>query len=82
MSEKTTTEEHEVHSSSLISKLEEILKEGNVQRVIIKKKDDTVLLNMPLTIGIVGLALAPFWAAIGAIAVMATECKIEVERRE
>ena len=69
-------------SDTLMDELKKIVHEGNVQRVIVQSKDGKELLNLPLTIGVIGLALAPFWIAVAAIVGVASEYKILVERRE
>ncbi|HEX4662658.1 MAG TPA: DUF4342 domain-containing protein [Candidatus Saccharimonadales bacterium] len=73
-------EEFKVSGEELIAKVKQLIKEGNVRRIIIKDKDDKVLIEVPLTIGVVGIVLAPVLAAIGAIAALVTECTILVER--
>ncbi len=74
------TEEFKVSGEDLLKKVKEIISEGNVRRIIIKNKDGKSLVELPLTIGVVGLALAPLLAAVGAIAALVTECTIVVER--
>ena len=80
MSEKNCTEEFKVSGSKLIAELKKIIHEGNVRRVKIKNKDDKVLLDMPLTIGAVGVVLLPFWAGVAAIVGLAKEFTLTVER--
>ena len=78
---KTTKQESfDVKGENLLSKVKDLIKEGNVRRIIIKNKNDKTLVEFPLTIGVVGALLAPMLAAIGAIAALVTECKITVER--
>ena len=79
---KKPTEEFVVDGEKLISKVKELIKEGNVTRIIIKDREDKVLVELPVTIGVVGVILAPVLAALGAIAALVTECKIVVVRRE
>jgi hypothetical protein len=59
-----------------------LLHEGNVTRIVIKDDAGKVLLEIPATVGVIGVVLAPWLAALGAIAALATNCKIVVERRE
>lgn len=73
-------EEFKVSGEKLKDKLKELIREGNVRRIILKNPKGRVLLDMPLNAGVVGLALAPFWAAVAAIAVLATEYTVTVER--
>ena len=77
---KTTKEEFTVNGEELIGKVKNLINEGNVRRIIIKNKDGKQLIELPLTIGVVGAVLAPVLAAVGAIAALVTECTIVVER--
>ena len=79
---KVTTKEYSVSSDNLIERVKELLHEGNVTRIIVKDEKGTVLLEMPATVGVIGVVLVPWLAALGAIAALATNCKIVVERRE
>jgi len=76
------TEEFKVSGEHLLSKLKELLHEGNIRRIIIKDKDGKVLIEFPLTFGVVGLVLAPTLAAVGAIAALVTEATIIVEKEQ
>lgn len=81
MAEKTKKREtFKVSGESLIAKVKELIKEGNVRKITIKDKNDKTLVEFPLTIGVVGTLLAPVLAAVGAIAALITECSITVER--
>lgn len=77
---KTTKEEFKVNGEELIGKVKNLINEGNVRRIIIKNKDGKQLIELPLTIGVVGAVLTPVLAAVGAIAALVTECTIVVER--
>lgn len=76
------TEEFVIDGEKLIGKVKELIKEGNVTRIIIKSKEDKVLVEFPVTIGLVGALIAPMLAAVGAIAALVTECKVVVVRRQ
>jgi hypothetical protein len=78
---KTIVEEFDVKSEELIQKTKEILHEGNVTKLIVENEEGKILLEIPATIGIVGVFIAPWLAALGAIAAVATKCKIKVERK-
>ncbi|MEW5941339.1 MAG: DUF4342 domain-containing protein [Chloroflexota bacterium] len=78
----TGTEEFRVNGEQLVAKLKELLHEGNIRRVIIKDKDGRTLIEVPLTLGVVGAILVPVWAAIGAIAALVTEATIVIEKTE
>jgi hypothetical protein len=54
--------------------------EGNIRRIIIKNEDGERLIEIPLTLGVVGIVLLPVWAAIGAIAALVADCTIVVEK--
>jgi streptomycin 6-kinase len=73
-------EEIKVSGKKLMSKLKELIKEGNVRRVVLRNPQGRTLLDMPLNAGVVGAALLPFWAAVGAVAVLATDYSILIER--
>jgi CBS domain-containing protein len=79
---KVIKEEYAVSSDSLIEMVKELLHEGNVTRIIVKDEKGNVLLEIPATVGVIGVVLAPWLAALGAIAALATKCKIVVEKRE
>lgn len=75
-------EEFKVKGDDLLKKVKEIIKEGNVRRIIIKDKDDKVLVEFPVTIGVIGAVIAPVLAAVGTIAALVTECSIIVVKEE
>ena len=77
---KTTQEEFKVNGDELIAKVKQLIHEGNVRRMIIKGKDGKTLIEIPVTLGVVGIVIAPVLAAVGAIAALVTECSIIVER--
>jgi hypothetical protein len=78
--DNTRYEEFRVDGESLIAKIKEIIHEGNVRRIIIKDDKGTTYIEIPLTIGVVGVLLIPVWAAVGAIAALAANFTIGVER--
>lgn len=78
---KTIVEEFDVKSEELIQKTKEILHEGNVTKLIVENEEGKTLLEIPATVGIVGVFIAPWLAALGAIAAVATKCKIKVEKK-
>ena len=79
---KLTTEEYSVESDNLIERVKELLHEGNVTRIIVKNEKGDILLEIPATVGVIGVVLVPWLAALGAIAALATKCRIVVEKRE
>ena len=74
------TEEFRVNGEELLAKIKQLIHEGNIRRIIIKDKDGKVLIEFPLTFGVVGLVLAPTLAAVGAIAALVTEATVVVEK--
>jgi len=80
--EKFRTEEFRVNGEELIAKIKNLLKEGNIRRIIIKDKEGKVVFEIPLTFGVVGVLIAPQLAAIGAIAALITEATVVVEKVE
>jgi hypothetical protein len=77
----TSQEQYSVSSDELVKKIKELIHEGNVTRIIIKGEKGEILFEMPVTLGVIGTILAPWMAALGVIAVMATRCTIVVMRR-
>jgi len=75
-------ETFKVSGEQLLKKVKEVVKEGNVRRIIIRGKDGKTIVEFPLTFGVVGVLIAPALAAVGAIAALVTECEIIVEREE
>lgn len=82
MSERTHTEEFKLEGEKLIAKIKELIHEGNIRRIIIKDRDGKVLMEIPMTFGVVGVLMAPQLAAIGAIAALLTEATLVVEKSE
>lgn len=75
-------EEFSVSSDNLIEKVKDLLHEGNITRIIVKDEKGKVLLEIPATVGLVGVIIAPWLAALGVIAALATNCTLVVERKE
>jgi CBS domain-containing protein len=80
--QKARTEEFQVSGDTLIAKIKELVHEGNIRRVIIKNEEGRTLIDVPLTLGVVGVFVAPQLAAIGAIAALITHGSIVVEKVE
>jgi hypothetical protein len=76
------TEEYMVAGDDLVAKVKELVREGNIRRIIIKNEEGKELIEIPLTWGVVGALLLPVWAAVGAIAALVTDCTIVVEKAE
>ena len=81
MDENSKTE-FKVKGEDLLRKVKELIHEGNIRRIIIKNDDGKTIIEIPLTIGVVGALLLPVLAAVGAIAALAVNYTIEVVREE
>jgi len=77
---RTTTEEFRLSGEAVVSKVKELVREGNVRRIAIKNDDGKTLIEIPLTLGVIGTVLLPVWAAVGAIAAMVANLTITVDR--
>lgn len=73
-------EEFSLNGSEIIDKIKELIHQGNIRRIIIKNEDSRTIVEIPLTLGVVGAALAPVLAAVGAIAALVTKMTIVVEK--
>lgn len=80
--EKRVYEEFKVNGEQLLSRVKELINEGNVRRIIIKDKEGKTLVEIPVTVGVIGAVFAPVLAAVGAIAALVAECTIVVERKK
>lgn len=76
----TRTEEFRVAGHEIIEKIRQIIHEGNVRRIILKTEDGKTFMEIPLTVGVVGAVILPVWAAIGAVAALASKLTIVVEK--
>jgi hypothetical protein len=79
---KTRFEEFKVNGGELINKVKEIIHQGNVRRIILKDDKGKTFMEIPLTVGVVGAIIAPVLAAVGAIAALASDLTIVVEKIE
>jgi hypothetical protein len=79
MSERTWWESIKVEGGQALDKVKQIIREGNVRRIVVKQGDRSIA-EFPLTVGLVGAVFAPTLAAIGAIVALSTDCTLEVER--
>jgi hypothetical protein len=80
--EQIRTEKHKVSGEGLVGKIEELVHQGNIRRIIVKNDEERTLLEIPLTVGVVGAVLLPVWVALGAIAALASNFTLEVEKVE
>ena len=75
-------EKFKVSGEDVIKKIKEVIKKGNATRIIVQDEKGKTIAEFPLTIGAVGVILAPVLAAVGAIAALATNCTIIVEKKD
>lgn len=84
--EKIGVEEFTINGDALVTKIKELIHQGNIRRIIIKNEDGRTLIEIPLTVGVVGgvlsAALFPVMAAVGAIGAMVAHLTIVLEKRE
>ena len=73
-------EEIKVSGAKLKSTLKQLIREGNVRRIILRNGQGRTLLDMPLSVGLAGALLIPFWVAVGSVVALATDFTIHVER--
>ena len=76
------TEEFKLEGGKVLDKIKELIHQGNIRRITLKNEEGKTLIEIPLTLGLVGAALLPVFAAIGALAAVATRLVIAVERVE
>lgn len=82
MTEQVRSEEHQVSGKNLLAKVRELVREGNVRRIMITNPEGRTVLDLPLTVGLLGAAWLPLFAAIGGIAALAARYTVVVERVE
>jgi hypothetical protein len=82
MSEKVRTEEFSVSGDMLVAKIKELVHEGNIRRIVIKNEQGRTLIDVPLSVGVVGVLVAPQLAALGAIAALVSHGTVIVEKVE
>ena len=79
---KPRIEEFEVSGDKVVETVKRLAHEGNIRRITIKDTEGRSLIEIPLTLGVVGAVLLPVWAAVGALAALVTRCTIVVEKLE
>lgn len=82
MEEGDKKNEFRVRGEDLLKKIKDLIREGNIRKIIIKDEQGKTYLEIPLTLGVVGVVLAPVWAAIGALAAMAGNFTIQIVKRD
>lgn len=79
--ENIKKEEFKVSGEEVLKKVKELIKQGNIRRIIIKNEKGDTLMEIPLTFAVVGAVIAPILAAVGALAALVTNCTIIVEKK-
>lgn len=74
------TEEIQISADKLVDTVKDLVHEGNVRHIVIRNEKAETVLEIPVTIGIVGVVIAPILAAVAAIAVVAADYTIVVTR--
>lgn len=78
---EASTQVFSVSSNDLEQRVKDLIREGNVTRIVVKDEAGKELIAIPATVGVLGALLAPTWAALGVIAALATKCTLVVERQ-
>src|SRR5688572_25685475 len=68
-----------IQGDRAVEQVKRLIHEGNIRRVVVKQGDRTIA-EFPLTVGVLGAAIAPPLAAIGALAALLTDCQVELEK--
>ncbi|MDP2036855.1 MAG: DUF4342 domain-containing protein [Ignavibacteria bacterium] len=74
--------EFKLNAKDLLAKIEDLIKEGNARRIIIKDEKGRTYIEIPVTIGVIGVVLAPILSAVAAIAALASNFTVEVIKLE
>ena len=78
----THTETFRIDGGKVLDAVKDLLHQGNIRRIILKNEEGKTLIEIPLTLGLVGAALLPILAAVGALAAVVTRMVIVVEKAE
>ncbi len=71
-----------ISGKELLAKIEELIKEGNAARIIVKDDHGKTFIEIPVTVGVIGVMFAPIVAAVGALAGLAANYTVEVINKE
>ena len=80
--DRTRTEEFKLEGGKVLDKIKELIHQGNIRRITLKNEEGKTLIEIPLTLGLVGAALLPVLAAVGALAAVVTRMTLVVEKVE
>jgi hypothetical protein len=81
-SDPARTEEFRLNGGEVLDKIKELIHQGNIRRIILKNEEGKTLIEIPLTLGLVGAALLPVLAAVGAVAAVAARVMLVVEKKD
>ena len=81
MTVKACWESVKVEGANVLDKLQALIREGNVRRVVVSQRGRTIA-EFPLTAGVVGAVFAPVLAAVGALVALANDCSIDIQREQ
>lgn len=79
--EKSNFEEFKLNGHELVHKIKELIKAGNIRRIIIKNEKGKVMMEIPVTVAVIGTFFAPILAAVGALAALLNKCSLVVEKK-
>lgn len=79
---KKAQQEFKVKGKKVVSKIKELIKEGNVRKITVKDNKGKIILSLPVTAGVIGALILPPLIVVGAIAALLTECTITVQREK
>jgi len=79
---RSISEEFAINADELVKKVKDLVHEGNVTKIIVRDEQGNLLLELPVTAGLIGAVMAPWLAALGAMAALVTRCNVTVERRD
>jgi hypothetical protein len=80
--ENPKVEQFKIYGHELLAKVKELLKKGNIERLIIKNEKGKTIMEVPMTVAFVGAIAAPMIAAIGAVAALVNRCTLEVVKKK
>ncbi len=80
--QKISTEEIKAQGEQVVSKVKELVHQGNVRRISVKNEQGKTIVDIPLTLGVVGALLVPQLAALGVVVALLGNCRLVVERIE
>ena len=74
------SEEFVVAGEELVETIKGLVREAHVRRIIIKNKEKRILFEIPLVIGVAGIAFLPVYASVALAGALMADCTITVER--